>query len=396
MAGTAVRIGIDLRAAAAPSGQQRYLWRLGSWLGRREHEVEFLCTRKDPGETQSPPGCRIHPLHQASGLRLRETVRSLGLNLLLLNPERARRYHGIRANVLRPGYGTEQYRQKLRSFRNPWERGFRTLIRASPPVLMDRRRERRFYEGRNANPDVIAISEYMRREIRRSYRVDPQRLHLVYNGIDLAEFCPQQRAVQREACRREWGIPEDAFCILTMAHNFRLKGVWEVMGRIRRLNLSGLDAHLLVAGGGARRKGQRRKAARLSGRYGISRSVHLPGTVQPAIKAFAAADLLLFPSWHDAFGFVILEAMACGLPVITTPYAGASEIIEDGVSGFIVDPEEPGEVDDRLRLLADSGVRKELGEEARLTAEQYSEEKNFRRVEEILIEAAKRQKGPIA
>ena len=260
---------------------------------------------------------------------------------------------------------------------------------------MDRQRERGFYQGRSEAPEVIAISEYMKREIQDSYGIDPQRIHRIYNGVDLSEFSPGRRAEMRGECRSEWGIPEEGVCILTMAHNFRLKGVWEAMGQVHGLRASGKNAHLLVAGGGTRRGGQRVKAARLSARQGLSGSVHLPGTVQPAMKAFAAADLLFFPSWHDAFGFVILEAMACGLPVITTPYAGASEIIEDGVSGFIVDPENPAEAEDRLRRLVDPGIREELGEKARTTAEHYSEESNFRQVEEIFRKAAERQKGTV-
>jgi glycosyltransferase involved in cell wall biosynthesis len=149
-----------------------------------------------------------------------------------------------------------------------------------------------------------------------------------------------------------------------------------------------------VAGRGTGKR-QRKKAVTLARNHGIADRVRLAGIVHPSIRAFAAADVLLFPSWHDAFGFVILEAMACGIPVITTSYAGGSEIIENGVSGFVVDPEEPEEARARLRELAEPGRRAAMGAEARAVAEEHDEESNFRRVEEVFRVAAEGGRGPV-
>ncbi len=107
------------------------------------------------------------------------------------------------------------------------------------------------------------------------------------------------------------------------------------------------------------------------------------------IEAYAAADVFVFPSWHDAFGFVALEAMACGLPVITSRLAGASEIITDGREGFIVDT--PLAIDalaDRLNRFFDPDVRSRMGSAARELAEQHTEEHNFQQVLEVFERAA--------
>jgi UDP-glucose:(heptosyl)LPS alpha-1,3-glucosyltransferase len=305
-------------------------------------------------------------------------------------------YFGIRANVLRPGYGTDQGRQKSRSIRNPWERALRMTLRASPPLLWRRYQERWFYQpGQDEGPQVVAISDYMRREILESHGVDSHRIHLIHNGVDLAEFSPERRMELREEWRHHWDIPENAFCILSVGHNFRRKGVWEAMGHVKHLTDAGEDVCLLVAGRGTG-KGQRKRAVSLARNHGIADRVRLAGIVHPSIRAFAASDVLLFPSWHDAFGFVILEAMACGIPVITTPFAGGSEVMEDGVSGFVVNPRDPEEARARLRELGEPDRRAAVGAEARAAAEGHGEESNFRRVEEVFRVAAEHGRAPVA
>lgn len=389
-----MRIGIDLRIAGGATGQQRYLWELGRWLAARDHEVELLVTRRNPTETVDAGAARLHALAELAPAQLVARVREMRLEVLLLNPERSDAYDGVRANVLRPGYGTDQYRQKLRSFRNPLERRLRSALRDIPPTRGKRERERRFYEGHRPAPEVLAVSDYMRREILDTYRLDADRVHVVPNGIDLQEFSPERRTALRADAREEFGIPRDALCILFVAHNFRLKGVHMGMDQVRRLRSVGVDAHLLVAGRGTGAT-QRARARRWASRMGIAEATHLPGEVAPAMRAFAAADVFLHPSWHDAFGFVVLEAMGAGLPPLTSPWAGASMLVDEGRAGFVVDPADTGTIYRRLRELSDAGVRGRMGREARRVAERYGEEVNFEQVEAVCALAADRQDGPI-
>jgi UDP-glucose:(heptosyl)LPS alpha-1,3-glucosyltransferase len=389
-----MRIGIDLRVAAGSTGQQRYLWELGRWLAARGHEVELLVTRHDPPEAIDGGCAGVHALAALDPGQLVARVREMALDVLVLNPERSDDYDGIRANVLRPGYGTDQYRQKLRSFPGGLERSLRSALRGLPPTRGKRERERRFYEGHTPQPEVLAVSDYMRREILDTYRLHPERVHVVPNGIDLETFSPDRRAALRAEARKEFGIPEGALCILIVAHNYRLKGVRMGMDQVRRLREVGVDAHLLVAGRGTG-AAQRSRARGWAVRMGISGATHLPGAVHPAIRAYAAADLFLHPSWHDAFGFVVLEAMGAGLPPLTSPWAGAAMLVDEGRAGFVVDPADTGTIYRRLRELSDPGLRNRMGAEARRIAERYGEEANFARVEEVCRIAADRQDGPI-
>lgn len=390
-----MRIGIDVRVAEpSEPGQQRYLWRLGAWLGAHGHDCHFLTLRQQPPDVIAPEGTVLERLHRLSRSELRRRVRDLELDVLLLNPERARRYRGIRANALRAGYGTDHYGQKLRSFRNPVERGLRRGLRVAPWVLAERRWERAYYEAGPVLPEVIAQSEYMRREILDSYRIPPERVHVVHNAIDATEFNPEWRTELRAEMRRRWGIGEDALCLLFLGHNFRLKGLWQLLRVLPRV-ARGVPAHLLVVGRGTG-AGQRRKAARLVERRGLGDRVTLAGPVATSLEAYAAADALLHLSWHDSFGFVALEAMACGLPVVTTRYTGASELLEDGVSGLLVDPARDDELLAAAMRLADPEERSRLGAAAAAVGARHDEEANFGRLTRVLSIAGARAPGPVA
>jgi len=387
-----MRIGIDIRKpAAAASGQQRYLWRLGLWLSGRGHEVHFLTVLKQPSDVPVPEGIRLHVLSSLPPRELRRHIDGLDLDVLLANPERAKGYQGARVNLLRPGYGTEQGRQNLRSVRNPVSRAFRRLVRAIPPVRIDLERERAFYMRRDPAPDVIALSRYMYDEIRESYRVPDERLHLVYNGVDIAEFSPQRRARERAEARHQWDIPQDALCLLFVGHNYRRKGLWELMEAAAPIAGHGVELRVLTAGRGIGT--QLKEAMRRARRLGREDLFLFPGDIRPSTTAYATADVFVFPTWHDAGANVVLEALASGLPVVTTTVSGSGELIEEGRSGFLIEPGDVTALTDRLTRLLDPRLRETMGGEARRLAEAHSQEANFAALERVFRSAADRLRG---
>ena len=96
---------------------------MGAWFAAAGHDVHYLTVKKQPEVVTAAKGTTLHRLHGVSRPGLRDAVAALELDALLLNPERSRRYRGIEANVLRSAYGTEHYRQKLKSFRGPSSAG---------------------------------------------------------------------------------------------------------------------------------------------------------------------------------------------------------------------------------------------------------------------------------
>ncbi len=386
-----MRIGIDIRIADPPGpGQPRYLWRLGAWLGSRGCDVHFLTVRPQPEAIVAPAGTQLRRLDKLGRTALRAEVSALSLDVLLLNPERSRRYRGVHANVLRSAYGTEQYRQKIRSFHNPVERALRASIRVAPWTLAERRWERAFYEGHGPAPDVIAQSAYMRAQILKSYRIPPDHVHVVHNAVDTGEHNPAMREVHRSETRARWGIPNEALCLLFLGHNFRLKGLWRILTLMPRLADTNQPMHLLVAGRGTG-SGQRRQAERLVRSLGLEKQVTMAGEVRPSLNALAAADALIHLSWHDSFGFAALEAMACGLPVITTPYVGAAELIEHEVSGLVVDPASDESVVAAIESLRDERRRLAMGAAAAVVGASHDEPQNFAQVLQVFRTASARR-----
>lgn len=390
-----MRIGIDMRVAAPGGpGQQRYLWRLGVWLAAQGHDVHFVTVLRQREGVAAAPGTQLHRLDGRSAAQVRTAINALALDALLLNPERSRPFRGIRANVLRAAYGTEQYVQKLRSFRNPIEYAARAALRAAPWTLADMHWERQFYERTQPPPDVIAQSSYMREQILGSYRVPETHVHVIHNAVDVAEYTPARRLALRAEMRRKWQIPDEALCLLFLGHNFRLKGLWQLLDVLPRLGKVGRPVHLLVAGKGTGEP-QRRKAQRLVAARGLERQVTFAGDVATSLHAHAAADALLHLSWHDSFGFVSLEAMASGLPVVTTPYVGAAELIKHGESGLVVDPAEDEQIVAAIRQLADDGWRERVGSAAAVEGARHDEPANFAQVHEVFRAAVARGTGPI-
>jgi UDP-glucose:(heptosyl)LPS alpha-1,3-glucosyltransferase len=107
------------------------------------------------------------------------------------------------------------------------------------------------------------------------------------------------------------------------------------------------------------------------------------------LRAYAAADAVVLPSWHDSFAFVVLEAAACGLPLITTRQTGAAELITEGVDGFVLDrPDDLATLADRMERLCDPAARAAIGRAARALAERHTLAVSYRQLTEVFERAA--------
>jgi UDP-glucose:(heptosyl)LPS alpha-1,3-glucosyltransferase len=212
---------------------------------------------------------------------------------------------------------------------------------------------------------VICNSRMVRDEIRAHFGTPEAKLHVIYNGIDLEAFHPRLREAHRAAVREKLGIPQRAPLHLFVGAGFERKGLFPL---IEALAISPRrDAHLVVVG---RDKGQRR-AERLAGSLGIASRVRFAGTMEDVRPWYGAADSFVLPSLYDPFPNAALEAMACGLPVVTTPQCGTAELIEEGVNGFVVKALVVDALADRLARL-DVPTAQAMGRRARERAEGFS------------------------
>lgn len=212
---------------------------------------------------------------------------------------------------------------------------------------------------------VICISRMVQREVAEYFDLPDDRLPLVYNGIDLQRFTPATE-VERLALRRELDLPPDAPVLLFVGSGFARKGVRPLLNTLPR------EAHLVVVG---RDKDAPRYVARAQAQ-GLGRRVHFVGPQHDVRPWYRSADAFVFPTFYEPFGNVVLEALACGLPVVTTRQCGAGELIAEGWNGLLCDAFAEDSLraalDDMSALVASSARHRAWREHARATAEGHS------------------------
>ena len=228
-----------------------------------------------------------------------------------------------------------------------------------------------------ADPDihVMAISRMTANQAMSVYGVTPDRVRVVYNGADIERFHPRCREQHRVEMRRRLGL-RDEVVLIFVGHNFKRKGLRTAIRALGLLRDARPAVRLVVVGSDA--PGRFAEEAR---ELGVEDSVHFAGRTREIEKFYAAADVFVFPTWYDPCAMVTLEALASGLPVITSTFNGSGEVITPGREGYVVAPDDVAGLARSVRSLFDPDVRAAAGRAARLVAEQHS---TIRHVDEVM------------
>jgi len=294
------------------------------------------------------------------------------------------------ADVLQLHSGTlpGNRRQNLLKIRNPVLRALKDGFDWVNPLTQTLMKIEAEQFAADPPPEVVAISRMVLQDIKNYYHVPDERLHLVYNGVDLSRFSPEICAEKRAEARTALGLENDETCYLTIGHNFRLKGVRELVEAAARLD-RGSRWRVLVIG-----KAAAKPYLELADRLGCADRFHFLGAVPDVVPAYAACDAYVLPTWYDPCSLVVLEALASGRPVITTRFNGAAELMEDGREGFIVDsPRDTDRLASAMTRLLDPDLRARMGAAARLSVHEFSIQRNFREMMAVFEKAAKRKEA---
>ncbi len=215
----------------------------------------------------------------------------------------------------------------------------------------------------------IAISQMVKNDILKHYHCPQENISVVYNGVDLTRFHPDNKNMHRENIRKELEIPKNSTLILFVGSGFERKGLKSLLQATQYFKSK--DWRLVIMGKGKWNKYLHFAPEKLRGQIIYKEPV-------PDIeKYYSAADIFALPSIYEPFGNANLEALASGLPVITTRHCGAADIICHGQNGLIVEtPESPEEVAENINSLFDPSVRQSMGQNGRALAEQFSVGKN--------------------
>ena len=232
---------------------------------------------------------------------------------------------------------------------------------------------------------IVAISGMIKDDMIRFHDVDPGRIRVVFNGVNLSRFHPRLRDEVRKQERSRLKVGQDEIVILLVANNFRLKGVLPAIRMLPRLaELVDRPFRLFVVG-----RGDTDKYLDEARRLGVHDRVRFLDFVPDMPPLYAAADIYYHPTFYDSCSLTVLEAFATGVPVVTTAKNGASGAVTEPDVGRVL--KDPRDVEETARALADffpDDARKKALEATMRLRDAYDERRNIDQIEEIYHDIA--------
>jgi glycosyltransferase involved in cell wall biosynthesis len=223
-----------------------------------------------------------------------------------------------------------------------------------------------------ARATIVAVSESVRRTVLESLRLDPSQVVTVPNWIDLERY---RTARDRSTERSAFGITRRV-AVGLVGQLTPLKGQKELLEAAARIVAERRDVEFLVVGEDTKRgEPYRRELERLSRDLGLDEWVRFLGYERDLPGLLAALDVVAVPSWNEAFSLITAEAMASARPVVASRAGALAEIIDDGVTGLLVEPHDiEGLARAIARLAADPALAERLGGAARSAAGRFARE----------------------
>jgi UDP-glucose:(heptosyl)LPS alpha-1,3-glucosyltransferase len=390
-----LKIAIVLDKFLPSRGGERYFSSLAEELVRRGHDVHIFASKT---ETSGREPYRVHLVPVVP------VPRSLRMLSFSRNADRMVEAggfdvvhglgHSLFVNVLNPHGGVERayLKQEFASIASRPYYWFRLLRRyLSVRHYLELRMQKALYSQGNVTM-VIAISRMIKRDITDHFGFPGDRIAVVFNSVDLERFHPSNRERFRDEMRARLGLPPETVVLLFAGNNYRLKGVRTLIHAVRKLKdeLPDVRFTLLIAGRG--RVGPYRRLAR---RLGVSDEVRFLGPVTGMERYYAASDIYVHPTFYDSCSLTVLEALASGLPAITTRFNGASDAMLSEDGGVIV--EDPADADELARAIgrfADAGKRDRARSLARRWMEAFPPSRNVDETLAVYYQAAREGERP--
>ena len=290
----------------------------------------------------------------------------------------------FQADVLRSGGGTHRgFLRRIGAEGGPRRRFWHGASLYHQSVLAVEKRQ--FATGHFKK--IIAVSNEVKRDIMAHYSVPEKRISVLYNGVDQERFHPSLQAQWRARIRMAWGVPDQASVVLFVGSGFRRKGLDRLLAVWNSPRLK--EAYLLVVGEDARMRHYRSRAKVVAGERII-----FTGHQAAVERYYGAADLVVLPSIQEAFGNVVLEGLASGIPVVVMRTVGAADVLQGAMAGGIVTvPDDPNDL--AAKIVAQLRRSRELScaPAARRLAERYTWQNHFRELEALIIQVRAAKQG---
>jgi glycosyltransferase involved in cell wall biosynthesis len=226
---------------------------------------------------------------------------------------------------------------------------------------------------------ALAVSDSVRLLMIREYGLPPDRVQTVHYGLDLEEF-GQPAPGARERIRREFDIPHDAPTMAIIGRLVPEKGHALLLRSMPAVLERCPGAVLIVVGDGATRGA----CETIAGDLGIEPAVRFIGYRNDIPDILDAVDVVAMPSFREGFGYSALEAIAAGKPVVASRIEGLPTIVQDGRTGFLVEPGDARELVEALcKLLCDLKLAQRMALDCRRHAQEFSLDRHVGRLEVI-------------
>ncbi|HSQ57762.1 MAG TPA: glycosyltransferase family 4 protein [Gemmata sp.] len=376
----------------ARGGAETYIGDLARRLARDGHAVHLYACRWDA--TALPAATHYHRLDVPSGPRFLRPWRFGAACERAL----AGRQHDISIgfdktwgqDVLYPqgGLHAASAANNLLKYRPGLPRTLAAIGKWFDPAAWSfARLERKQYLGPD-RPLVVANSNMVRTHFEEYYGIPPDAIRVVRSAIDPHRFAAEDRLKRRYEERAKWNATPEDTVGLFVAMNYRLKGLSQLLEGFALVNHDSKSKLVIV--GHPRFARYQRQACRL----GIANRVVFLGHRADPKDCYFAADYLVHPTFYDPCSLVALEALACGLPVITSRYNGAAELLSPPNDGMVIDdPHDAASLAAAMSLMHDRGYLREASAAARATGTRWTFEDHYQLLLEVFGEARRAKRA---
>ncbi|MBW2194032.1 MAG: glycosyltransferase family 4 protein [Deltaproteobacteria bacterium] len=367
-----MRIALIHKRFSTHGGTERYVYNLSRELIQRGNQVDIYCMNIAPSLKIEMKGITFHQLRPLINwniykeiffaLKTRKIV-TLGYDIVMGFGKT------IKHDVYRAGGGIHKNFLLNRKAGNQAQ-AIRLLSFYSPKHIIKQSIEALTYDLDNFGM-IVVNSKHVRDEITDFYDIPEDRIEVIYNGVDVDKFNPKHKNTSIKIMER-FRIPTDIPVILFVGTGFARKGLSLLIKAVSLLEKKyRRELSLVIVGKDNRSYSYRRQSQQENLKH-----VYFLGPQINVEKFYGIGDIFVLPTYYDPFANAALEAMASGLPVITTSQNGASELITNGDNGYVLMENSAEAIAQAIMKLLSNENYKAAGERARVVAQQMTIEKN--------------------
>jgi UDP-glucose:(heptosyl)LPS alpha-1,3-glucosyltransferase len=319
---------------AGTGGTERYMNQLSAFLAERGHDVTVICRSHEEPSHPSIRFVKLRSIAIGNAWRMWSFARDVERHVAIGSYDVV---YGLGKtwthDVFRMGGGCqESYLKLAHAATQSWLE--RAIGPGPKPRLALKLEKKSLAPG--AYRRIITNSIWVKQDVMRLHQIPEEKVSVVYNGVDLERFHPDKYRSAGSELRRQYGLPENGYVVLFLGTNYGRKGLDRVLRIFPRFTASSPGARLLVVGYDSARP----RFEAMAKKHGIGDVVTFVGGTRKPEEWFSAADLYVIPTRFDPFANSTLEALATGLPVITTKTNGGGELLTEGETGSVITTDE--------------------------------------------------------